>query len=191
MAVQSPDFYPRWALGSLPEDPAEFQRILAGRLHALEGWVKAAHARINFTQPFILPTNSTGTASGYSGTSLLASALNPAAAGIQDIGIQLSFTSAIRAQALVLLTLDVAATAAGTIQGRISVNGAADMAGGPLVMLDSTDERIVTTAPYSIQLAAATPYVIKGRVNVLSGTWIVNTQTRIALIGVPLSYTLP
>jgi len=182
MPVQSPDFAPRWVLGSLPEDPAEFQRVLAGRLHGLEQWVRAAHARINFTQPFILPPVK------------LAAPYSPPAGLSAITGVTLSFTSAIRATALVLVQVDAQATAAsstGTIA--ISVNGAAEV-NTVLVMADlSNGERAVFLGFALVPLSAATAYVIKlrGAVNAGGGFSIITGRTKLSLIGCPASYTLP
>jgi hypothetical protein len=186
MPVQSPDFTPRWVLGSLPEDPAEFQRVLAGRLHGLEQWVRAAHARINFTQPFILPQVA------------LTAPFTLNSASFVDVGsppLALSFTSAIRAQAVVLIQVDATATAGGSAYTiAVSVNGAAEINTGIVTGNLTNGERATAAGFVTLQLAAATAYVIKMRAMANAGSFTLagdSGRTKLALIGAPLSYTLP
>jgi hypothetical protein len=184
MATQSPDFHPRWVLGSLPEDPAVFQKVLAGRLHALESWVRAAHSRINFTQPWAMQDVQLANTFNFSTTSFV------------DVGspvLQLSFTSAIRAQALVLAQVDITATAASSIATiEILTNGVTqDNTGIVVAELANTERKTVSTW-FPVQLAAATAYTIKMRAMANAGSFqLLPPRTKLALIGFPASYTLP
>lgn len=187
MTAQAPDFASRWVLGGLPyppEGPSPFEQVLISRLQALELWVKQAHSRINLTQPFLLPP-------------VVLGAPVTLPAGTSDIGIQLSFTSAIRAQALVVLHLAAAITAApGVITGGIAVTAGGVTGGdqllGPTFNLPTANAQINASTAYALSLSAATPYVIKARVNVAGGSWqLAAVGTRMWLIGMPAVYTLP